>query len=379
MISRILNLNDVIAHRSVFLFGPRQTGKSTLLRSRYSEAKYYDLLHDDTFRELSANPETIRYALRPNDRLIIIDEVQKLPVILDEVHSMIERNKDLRFILTGSSARKLRRGGANLLGGRAWTRHLHPLVAPELEFGRLAERINYGGLPAILESSYPQEDLFSYIGNYLREEIAAEGLVRSIEKFSRFLPVSAMLSGEQVNITEVASDCGVSVHLVREYMQILEDTLIGYQVPSYMATKRRKAVAKSKFYLFDVGVTNTLLKRPRLEPGTELYGRALEHLIFVELRAYLDYTNKHLDLHYWRTLSQIEVDFVLGDEVAIEVKAKARITKRDMKGLLALAEEIPLKRKIVVSLGRTKLVLDNRIEIYPVEEFFRDLWSGALI
>lgn len=379
MFSRIIDIQSALEHKSLFLFGPRQTGKSTLLRSTFPTAKYYDLLHDDIFRELSANPEIIRQALMPEDRLIIIDEVQKLPRILDEVHSMIESRKDLRFILTGSSARKLRRGAANLLGGRAWTRHLHPLVSPELNFGRLADRLNFGGLPAIIDSPFPKEDLFSYIGNYLREEIAAEGLVRSVGSFSRFLPISAMLSGEQINVTEVASDCGVSPHMVREYLQILEDTLIGYQLPSYTATKKRKPVAKSKFYLFDVGVTNSLLKRTNIEPASELFGKALEQLIFCELRAYLDYTNNHIDLTYWRTLSQIEVDFVLGNDVAIEVKAKSRIAKRDINGLLALAEEIPLKRKIIVGMVKAKLTLDNGVEVCPVEDFFRDLWAGLIV
>ena len=375
MYSRILDLKSLLRHRSIFLFGARQTGKSTLLRSRFPEAVFFDLLEADTFRELSARPEYMRQTVPPGTKLVVIDEVQKLPGILDEVHLMIERDKELRFILTGSSARKLKRGGANLLAGRAWLTHLHPLVFAEIGSGRLIERLNRGSLPAVLDSELPHEDLKAYVGTYLQEEIRAEGLTRSVENFSRFLEVAGACNGEQVNFTEVGSDAGVPPRTVREYFQILEDTLIAYLLPAYRKTVKRKPVATAKFYFFDIGVANTLLKRGEIVPGSDTFGRALEHLIFLELRAWLDYTRSDLPLTYWRSRSRIEVDFVIGDKIAIEVKGKPRVTRRDLKGLRALDEELQLKRKIVVCTEPRRRE-DDGIEILPVEQFLEDLWGA---
>lgn len=379
MYSRILDLRPLLEHKSLFLFGPRQTGKSTLLRNIFPQAKFYDLLEADTFRELTAQPELIRQRLTPQDKIIVIDEVQKLPSLLDEAHLLIERDKTLRFVLTGSSARKLKRGGANLLAGRAWTCHLFPLVAPEVQFQDLLRRLNVGSLPAILDSQLPREELKAYVGTYLSEEIQAEGLTRSIEHFSRFLPIAGLTNGEQINFTAVANDVGLPPRVVREYYQILEDTRVGFQLLPFQHTKKRKAVATAKFYLFDVGVANTLARRGEILPGSDLFGRALEQQIFLELKAYLDYRRRGDELTFWRSLSQIEVDFLVGDRIAIEVKGKERISRRDGKGLLALEEDIPLARKIIVSLEREKRMTDEGIEIYPVERFLVELWEGALL
>jgi len=379
MYDRAISLTSALERKSVFLFGPRQTGKSTLLRSLFPEAIYYDLLEADTFREISAAPELIRKRLTDSVRIIIIDEIQKLPSLLDEVHLLIERNKTLRFLLTGSSARKLKRGGANLLAGRALVKHLHPLISAELGFLRIEDQLARGGLPPFIDSPDSRSDLNAYVGTYLQQEILAEGIVRSIESFSRFLPIVAHCNGEQVNFAEIANDLGVAPRTVREYFSILTDTLIGYELPACKATVKRKPASKAKFYLFDVGVANALLKRGDPVPGSEVYGRALEHLIFLELKAYVDYRDIDLPITYWRSLSQLEVDFVIGETVAIEVKAKSRPTAKDRKGLSALAEELPLKRRIVVCSVQKPYREDDGTEIFPIDHFLRALWQGDII
>ncbi len=376
---RVLDLEALLTHRSLFLFGPRQTGKTTYLHERYPDARFVDLLDARTFRDLSARPELLRLSLMPNVKLIVIDEIQKLPVLLDEVHLLIERNKSLRFILTGSSARKLHRKSTNLLAGRALTVRLHPLVSPEVEFRELDKRLRLGGLPSVLTSPIPQEDLAAYVGTYLKEEIQAEGLARRIESFSRFLEVAALSNGELLNFAHIASDAAVPSRTVQNYYRILEDTFLGYQLSPFRKTPTRKAVATPKFYFFDVGVAHALVGREEVRPRTGEYGRALEHLIFLELRAYLDYTRNRAPLSFWRTHAQHEVDFLVGDATAIEVKAKERVTDRDLRGVRALAAELPLSHMIVVSNERWRSTTDDHIEIYPVDEFLRDLWDGRVV
>ena len=378
MYRRHLQLERILRHRSAFLFGARQTGKSTLLRQRFPEAVFVDLLEANTFRELSERPEYMRQTLPADARLVVVDEVQRLPALLNEVHLLIERNKELRFVLTGSSARNLKRGGANLLAGRAWVAHLHPLVFPEVGPGRLLDRLNRGSMPLVLDSPVPAEDLRAYVGTYLQEEIRAEGATRSIEAFSRFLTTAATCNGEQVNYTAVGSDAGVPPRTVREYFQILEDTLVGHLLPAYRKTVKRKPVATSKFFFFDVGIANTLLKRSVVSPGSETYGRALEHLLFLELRAFLDYERIDVALCYWRSRSQLEVDFVLGDDVAVEVKGKERVGRRDYSGLRALSEDVELSRQIVVC-DEPRRRREGEVEVFPVEEFLADLWDGKII
>ncbi len=379
MYTRLVDLGSALKLRSIFLLGPRQTGKSTLVRHQFPEAKYFNLLQADAFRQFSAAPETMRQSLAPNDRLVIIDEIQKLPSLLDEVQFLIDSNKNIRFILTGSSARKLKRGGANLLAGRALMANLHPLVSPEVEFKSLLARINRGSLPGILDSPIFEEDLNAYVGTYLQEEIRAEGLVRSIENFSRFLAVAGFSNGEQLNFESVANDAQVPARTVREFFQILEDTLVGYQLHPFQKTKRRKPVASSKFYFFDVGVTNSLIGRFGIRAGTEAFGRALEHLIFLELRAYLDYRRLRQPITFWRSQSQLEVDFVIGDELAIEVKGTGRVAPRDARGLIALSDEVKLKHRLIVCNESTPRTLDNGIEIVPIDLFFKRLWADTLI
>ncbi len=379
MYKRVLDLPDLVRDRSIFLLGPRQTGKSTLLRQTFPDARYIDLLEADTFRELSAFPETLRQSLRPADRLVVIDEVQKLPILLDEAQALIDRNKALRFVFTGSSARKLKRGQANLLAGRAWFCRLHPLVSPELSYEGFDRRLNVGSLPAVFDSPRPNEDLNAYVGGYLQEEIRAEGLVRSIESFSRFLQVAALTNTHLLDFTSVSNDTGIPARTVREHYQMLEDTLIGFQLPPYRQTPKRKPVATAKFYLFDVGVANALMKRGAIRPRSELYGSAFEHQIFLELRAYLDYRRIDKTLTFWRTHTGHEVDFVIGDEIGIEVKASYRVSPADLKGLRALSEEIKLSTRVVVSTETRERTTDDGILVIPVAAFLERLWNDTLV
>lgn len=320
----------------------------------------------------------IRKRLTGSERIIIIDEIQRLPGLLNEVHAMISSHPNLKFIMTGSSARNLRRGGENLLGGRAWTSELFPLVSSELDFGDWEKRTNIGSLPAIMDSKYPRQDLQAYVSTYLREEIRAEGLVRSMEAFSRYLEIASLSNGQLLNFTEIGSDSGVPPRTVREHFQLLEDTLIGNMLRPYQKTVKRKPVATSKFFLFDAGVANSLMKRDSVQKGSREYGQVLEHLMYIELRAYLSYRRLELPLTFWRSQSKLEVDFVIGDEVAIEVKASERVTERAMGGLRALAEEVPLRRKIIVCNESAPWRSDDGIEVMPVETFVRALWSNQL-
>ena len=379
MYERVIDLATPLRHRSLFLFGARQTGKSTLLHHRFPDARFVDLLAADTFRELSAAPERLRQSLTGREALIVVDEVQKLPSLLDEVHLLIERNKRLRFLLTGSSARKLRRGGVNLLAGRAWTRFLYPLVWPEYGPEHLDRVLETGGIPSVLDSPRPWEDLREYVGVYLAEEIRAEALARSIEAFSRFLSVAALTNGEQLNFTSVGNDAQVPPRTVREFFTVLEDTLVGYTLPPYQQTKKRKPAATSKFYFFDVGVAHATQGVTQVAPGTQAYGRALEHLIANELRAYLSYRRSDLELTYYRSRSGIEVDFVVGNRVAIEVKGGGRVGERDAKPLHALGEDAPIRTKIIVCSERSERRLDSGVLVMPVRHFLEALWNDAII
>jgi predicted AAA+ superfamily ATPase len=377
---RYLQLSEIIEAKSLFLVGPRQTGKSTLLRSQFPGARYIDLLEADTFRELSAYPETLRQRLRPDENLVIIDEIQKLPRLLDEVQLLIDRNKNLRFIMTGSSARKLKRGAANLLGGRAYFLPFYPLISAELGGGdsRLLDRCNWGSLPGIIDSKRPRLDLDAYVGTYLREEVQAEALTRSIENFARVLNFSAFLNAEQVNYTKIGSDAGVPARTVRDYFQVFADTLIAQLLPAYQKTSKRKPVATEKFYFFDAGVARNLSRAGEISTGTPAFGKALEHLIFLELVAYRDYNLKDASLHYWRSQSQFEVDFLINETIAIEVKASSRVSLKDLKGLTALAEELRLERQIVVA-GEAERRRVGDVEIIPYGEFLSELWESRIL
>jgi predicted AAA+ superfamily ATPase len=374
-VPRALDLRSKLEHKSHFLFGPRQTGKTSLVRHTLEGARVYDLLDTTVYLSLSRRPSLLREEITEPESLVVIDEIQKLPLLLDEVHLLIEE-RGVRFLLTGSSARKLRRGGVNLLGGRARSRRLHPFICNELDDFDLLRALNHGLLPSIYFSDSPDEDLAAYAGDYLREEIAAEGLTRNIPAFSRFLDVAAACSGQMINYSAIASEAQVPRSTVQEYFQILEDTLVAHVLPAYDRTSKRKPITTAKFYLFDVGVARHLQNRGPLRRRSPDFGAAFETYLFHELRSYLDYTRAG-ELRYWRSKSGFEVDFVLGDRTAVECKGKTNVTPRDLRGLKALREERLLEHYLLVGLvDRPRTV--ERIEILPWRLFLERLWSGEL-
>jgi len=375
---RHLDLKSLLREKSLLLLGPRQTGKSTLCRRSFPDAYAVNLMETNTFREYSARPELLRERIPENVKTIFIDEAQRVPEIFNEVQVLIDRNSELRFILTGSSARKLRTGGVNLLPGRLWSRHLHPLVSKELGDEDLDERLVKGSLPGIFPSAQYREELRNYVGLYLDQEIRAEALTRSVGDFSRFLTVAALTNTQVINFTKVAHDSEVKLNTVRAYYQILEDTLIGFFVEPFRDTPSRKAVASPKFYFFDLGVVNAILDRYEVKPQTAAYGPALEHLIFLELKAFCDYCSPATSIKYWRTHSKIEVDFLVGEKVAIEVKSSTRLSPSDEKGLHALSEDLDLSRKIIVCKERQPRKTESGVEILPVNHFLKALWSGDI-
>ena len=316
MFERALTLPDP-GEETFFLWGPRQTGKSTLLRQRYPHSRRLDLLKADEFRRYTVNPELLRQEIEAEEpvagRQIVIDEIQKVPALLDEVHWLIE-NRRLHFALCGSSARKVRRGAANLLGGRAVRYELHGLTAHELgdDFD-LTRSLNHGYLPRMYETARPARLLDAYVDDYLKEEVAAEGLVRNLPAFAGFLNAAALSDGEMINFSNVAADCAVSSHTAKAYFEILEDTLLGRWLPAYRKRPKRRLVRAPKFYFADVGIVNRLARRGPLVPGAALYGKAFENWVFHELTAFRAYREVDGELTYWRLAGGTEVDFVLGD------------------------------------------------------------------
>ncbi|MCK5796179.1 MAG: ATP-binding protein [Deltaproteobacteria bacterium] len=362
--------------KSLFLFGPRQTGKTSLIQQTLPDARFLSLLDSELFLSLSQRPSTLRELVLPTDKVVVIDELQRLPELLNEVHLLLE-SRNSHFLLTGSSARKLRRGGVNLLGGRARSRTLHPFVRAELrDRFHLRRALNTGLIPSIYLSEDPLDNLRAYAANYLREEIAAEGLTRNVPAFSRFLEVAAACNAQLINYTAIASDAQVPPSTVREYFQILEDTLLARRLPAWRRSHKRKAIATSKFYFFDIGVARFLQHRRGLRPRSPEFGEAFEAYIFHELSAYDDYVGTE-GLAYWRSKSGFEVDFILGKNVAIEVKAKDHVGRRDLRGIEALMEEKLLRRYIVVTLeARPRRV--GEIDLLPWELFLDQLWAGDL-
>lgn len=371
-LERALDLTALLARKSHFLFGPRQTGKTTLIRRTLSGAKVYDLLDSAVYLALSRSPGRLAEELDPDTRLVVIDEIQRLPELLNEVHRLIEE-RNIRFLLTGSSARKLRRGGVNLLGGRARTKYLHPLTWAELgEHFDVARAIERGTLPSIYFSDDPAADLEAYGGTYLQQEVVAEGATRNVPAFSRFLRVAALCNGTIVNFTKVANDAQVPRTTVHEYFEILKDTLLVRELPAWRKSARRKPVASSKYYFFDVGVVSALQGR-LLRRGTPEFGPGLETWLMHELSAWSDYRSGDA-LHFWRSTSGFEVDFVIGDHTAVEVKASTTVSGADLKSLRALREEAKLKRYVCACLEPRRRVVDG-IQVLPCAEFLEALWG----
>lgn len=382
MITRILAAPVLVAE-SCFLWGPRQTGKSTLLRTLFPNAPTYDLLSSRDFRRLSADPGVFAEecaALSDERQPVIVDEIQKLPALLDEVHSLMSR-RGLRFILTGSSPRKLLRGGGNLLGGRAIRHDLLPLTTAEVPDLSLDRALNRGLLPSHYLCDHAAARLEAYVGDYLREEVLAEALTRNLPAFQRFLEAAALSNGQIVNSATIAREIGVSANTVRGYFDILVDTLVATWVPAWTRRTKRRVIQAPRFWFFDVGVVNELTRRGTLVPGSTDFGAAFEHLIFMELRAHATYLPRGtgLPVCYWRTASGIEVDFILGDaEVAVEVKSTDRPTTDHLKGLRAWREEHPQSRCILVCRASRARRSEDGIEILPWREFLASLWRHEI-
>jgi predicted AAA+ superfamily ATPase len=367
-------------NESIFFWGARQTGKSTLLKTLFPEAFWIDLLLTNEYERFAKNPGLIREIVLENPaiHLIVIDEIQLIPALLNEIHWLIV-NKGVRFIMSGSSPRKILHSGVNLLGGRALRYELYPLISREIPGFDLTKALNNGLLPKHYDANNPKKMLSAYIGSYLRDEIAAEAKIRNIATFSRFLEIAALTNGEMVNYSNIASETGVSVPTIKEYFQILENTLLGRYLPSFQKNPKRRVITAPKFYLFDVGIVNSLLNRGKIEAGNEIFGKAFEHFIYQEIYAHSRYSDLNYPVKYWRTASQIEIDFVLGDhEVAIEVKATAAATNRHLKGLKSFAEEYATKKLILVTNDPYPRLVEN-ISVLPWNVFLQRLWGGEII
>lgn len=375
---------ELPAGQSAFLWGPRKVGKSTLLAQRFPDSARFDLLDTRALLQFVREPWTFaeRVLALPDSqrqRPIIVDEVQKVPAILDEIHRLIE-TAGLSFVLCGSSARKLKRGGGNLLGGRAWRFHLHPLGWRELPDFDLLRAMNRGLVPAHYDSAGHRRALRGYVNDYLKEEVFDEGLTRNAAAFSRFFDALGFSHGEILNFSSIARDCGVESKTVREYFRILEDTLLGYMVEPFARRRSRAVITRApKFYLFDVGVAGHLTGRRIEQQRGADFGRALEHFILMELLAYRSYSEADFPIRYWRTKSGLEVDFVLGSsgQAAIEVKG-ARVRREDLKGMRAYAEEHRPSTAAVVCCEPAARRADS-IDLLPWEEFLDRLWRGDLL
>lgn len=375
--NRLLHI-DLPKNKSAFLWGPRKVGKSHWIKHHIHHAVIIDFLKTDVFADYISKPSLLRerYANHATP-LIVIDEVQMVPDILNEVHWLIE-NKNKSFLLTGSSPRKLRRSHANLLGGRAWRFTMTPLSYMEILNFNIEAVMQSGLLPSHILSPDPLQEIRAYVADYLKEEIAAEAITQNIPAFAEFLRVAALTNGELLNYANVARETGVSAKVVRQYFQILEDTLLGYRLQPWRRRTNRRLIETEKFYLFDVGVTNYLAQRkPAL--NTPEFGKAFEQYILMELKAYQAYKNPELLLHYWRTSTGQEVDFILGDmETAVEIKTSKRVHEVDCKNLLALAESHTVKQLVLVSFEKEPKNLLNKIHCLPWELFLKKLWAGFL-
>lgn len=398
MYNRILKIN-LPDRQSAFFWGARKTGKSTYLKQQFPDSIYYDLLNSDLYFDLSKRPAILReeiLALIDKDQAnllnypVIIDEIQKIPQLLNEVHWLIE-NTVVKFILCGSSARKLRQGGVNLLGGRAWGYNFYPLVYPEISDFDLLKIFNFGAIPShynAANAANAAKSLKAYVQDYLKLEIQIEGLVRNLSAFAKFLDSISFSNGEMINYTNIARDCAIDAKTVKEYYQILIDTLIGYYVmPFNKKISRDIILSTPKFYLFDVGVANYISKNNIASLKGAVAGKSLEHYIFLELLAYRGINELDFSIEYWRTKAGLEIDFILAERnnifAAIEVKISSNIDKRDLKSLIAFAEEHKVKLLCIVSLETRirKININENVNILvlPYQEFLNMLWYKKLI
>jgi uncharacterized protein len=384
MFSRLIDI-ALPPGKTAFLWGARQTGKSTYLKQRFSAQTYFNLLDTDLFLDFTRTPSRLREIIISQldqgslVQPVVIDEVQKIPQLLDEIHFLIEEKK-VSFLLAGSSARKLKRGHGNLLGGRAWRYQMHPLMYKEIPDFKLLRALQNGLLPSHYLEENPGRSLTAYITDYIKEEIAAEGIARNIPAFSRFVDSLRFVNGELVNYTAIARDCGVDSKTVKSYFQILSDTLMGSTLLPFKTRPKRTVLTETpKFYLFDVGIAGHIEKRSIQDESGRDFGRAFEHFIYMELVAYRSYSNKEFDVTFWRTSQGQEVDFIINDgAVALEVKGKKSIDDSDLKNMRSFNDDYHPKKSIVVSNERHPRKT-AAAEILPWREFLDRLWDGEIV
>jgi predicted AAA+ superfamily ATPase len=366
----------MLTETSYFLFGPRATGKSSLIRAEFQNYKIFNLLDSDIYEEFLRRPKALSEKIGPDDKIIIIDEIQKLPKLLDEVHRLIEE-RNIRFLLTGSSIRKLKSSGANMLGGRAREINLFPLTYSELNDFEIFKYLNYGGLPIIWKSKSPEADLEAYGRIYLVEEIKQEALVRNYERFVRFMETMALSNGQEINYQNLASDSGVPARTIEGYLEILKDTLIAFELLPFLKTKSRKAVTRSKFYFFDCGVSNYFSRRFNLTENHSDIGIAFEQFIILEIRAYLSYRRLNKSLTFWRS-RDYEVDLIIDEEIGIEIKFSKNFKKEYLRGINILRKESKITKFIVVGRFPSDGTIED-VDYYNYENFLTLLWSGGIL
>lgn len=374
-ISRIIPLVKILKRKGVLLLGPRRTGKSFLIHHQIAPDKYVNLLESETFRKFSARPELIREIITPEDKIVAIDEIQKLPNLMDEIHNLIE-STEIKFLLTGSSARKLSRSYTSLMAGRVKRMHLHPLVSKEMSEFDLNQILQFGSLPPVYNSEDPWDELRDYTGLYLKEEIQAEAMVRKIENFSRFIDFAAMTNAQILNYESIGRDAQVPARTIREYYGLLQDTLMGTIVHPVKSGQKRRCISAGKFYIFDLGVLNSIIGRKSISSKTKDYGILFETFIYLELKAYIDYFAPDNKIEFWRIDEENEVDFIIGD-VAIEVKASELVQEKHLKGLKKYSEGGDARLKIIVSLDKQRRKVGD-IEIIPFRDFLNSLWEGEI-
>ncbi len=364
--------------RSFFLFGPRGTGKSTWLRTLFPSALWVDLLDPPTQRKLLVRPESLKELVdgSPEVDTVVVDEVQRAPRVLDVVHQILESSHPRRFVMTGSSSRKLKRSGVDLLGGRAERLLLHPFMAAELGSDFQMERaLEFGLVPLIWSSPSPKSQLAAYADLYMREEIQQEGLVRNIASFSRFLEAASFSHGSEINVSHIARECQVGRTTIDSWFTILEDLLLAFRLPVFTKRAKRAMTARAKLFFFDVGVFRSLRPMGPLDQPTEVAGPALEGLIAQHLRAWIDYGHPECRLFYWRTRGGSEVDFILygpGVFQAIEVKHSQHVRRSDLRGLRTFRQDYPEANALFLYMGKEPLVIDG-IPCLPCSDFLQRL------
>jgi predicted AAA+ superfamily ATPase len=373
---RIIPIAQILKRKGVLLLGPRRTGKSFLIKHQIKPNKIINLLKSETFRNYSSRPELLREIIDSKDKIVAIDEIQKLPILMDEIHNLIE-STSVKFILTGSSARKLSKNYTSLMAGRVKLMRLHPLVFPEIDNFELNRVLQFGSLPIVYNSSDPWDELRDYTGLYLKEEIQAEAMVRKIENFSRFIDFAAMTNGDILNYESIGRDSQVPARTIREYYNILQDTFMGEILHPIKSSNKRKCISSGKFYFFDLGVLNSILQRKSISSKTKEYGKLFEHFIYLEIKAYINYFSQDSKVEFWRIDEETEVDFIINEEIAIEVKSADLIQDKHLKGLINFIGKGPIKKHIIVSLDKQNRKI-GLIEVMPYSDFLHQLWDGKL-